>query len=147
MGGRIYKVGAAIDTRHRLTKDDDVETAVGLGVRVAGVDDVKFVSSGFYEIGVEPDFRLGLDISRKSQLAFGLTPAVVYSDDSRSSTYGPIPRSGLSLSPRLTIAVDVGISDGFHIVPEVSATTFVGSDSFRIDDDTVFWRAALGFYF
>jgi hypothetical protein len=58
-----------------------------------------------------------------------------------------LDRSGLSLAPSLTVALDIGLGDGFHIVPEIGAQTFIGSDSFNYSDDTVRLRAALGFYF
>ena len=148
VGGRLYGAGVSVDARHLAVRGDAVEATVGVGARGGLPTDVSdYGSLASYEIALEPAARVGINVSRKSQLAVGVTTGLVYVSDSVGSSSGKLVKRGVSFVPELTFAFDIGISDGFHVVPQIGAASFVGSDSFVISDDTIRLRAALGFYF
>ncbi len=144
VGAKLRFLGGEIGTRWSLAKSDAAEGSVGLAVRGGTLFYTMDTTTGF-DSAVDPSFRMGVNVSKKSQLAFGVTPSLVYAHESQAN--GAVTRNGISVAPSLTVAMDVGVSNGFHVVPEVGAQTFIGSDSFHYTDNTIRLRAAVGFYF
>jgi|GEM_PF-4748630 len=146
VGGRLTVASIAIDTRRAVVRSDAVEASLGAGGRFGLPADrpgYDLQVEDALEGALEPDARIGIAIGRRSQLAFALRPAVVYA----RTAVADHEKRGLSLRPRLVMAFDIGVTDGFHVVPELSAETFVGADSFYVRDDTLRLRAGLGIYF
>lgn len=143
LGGRVFALGGALDGRYLLRRSEDAEVSLGAGFSASSPRVYLPSAHAGYELAFDPQVRVGVNISRKSQLAVGIIPSLVYVREDLE----PLHKNGIMFVPTATLAFDLGFSDSFHVVPEVSASSFVGSDSFRATDDTVRLRAALGFYF
>lgn len=145
LGGRANLLGIGVDGRYLAFTSEDVDVSLGIGARGGLPSEIRDAHFGApYEIAAEPALRVGVHLSRRSQVGIGITPAIVFGNNVGDSG---LVRRGFSFVPEATLAVDIGFSDRFHLVPQVGAATFVGSDSFVLTDDTVRLRAALGFYF
>lgn len=145
LGGRAHVLGGSLDARHLLTRARYVETGIGVGVRAGAIPENAELRGAEYAF--EPAFRLGLDVSPRVQIGVGVVPGLGYRRDTREGAVMTFTKRGFVFTPELALALDLGVSDGFHIVPMVAANTYVGVDSFEITDDTVRVRTGVGFYF
>lgn len=149
LGGHLSFIDARIGPRTQLARDSRVEASLGTEgyitlPRPAG----NLVADGFAS-GLEVPLRLGVNISRRSQVGLGVAPRLAYAREVRStknllsSAVTRYEKSGLLYSGRATLAVDIGLSDHVHLVPYASAEVFYGTSSFTTMTDTVLYQAGL----
>lgn len=148
-GGHANLAGLGLDARGLIAKSDAVDASAGLGVRgglPTHATDTSVLSS--YEFAIEPALRVGANIGPKSQLALGIVPSLVFVNDVVYAASGEkVAKPDFVFVPEMTLAIDIGVSDSFHIAPQIGAASFIGVDSFTLTDDSIRLRAALGFYF
>ena len=149
LGGDAGPTSVAIGARFALAKTAPVELSIGTHVRARFGKPLNwFPAADPYAIALEPEARIGLNASTVGQLGFFVKPALVYMRDAsfQAATVAGT-KSGVSLWPEAGLAFDWRLGKQLHLVTTLSLTTFIGSDSFYLSDDTLRINGSAGLFF
>lgn len=149
LGFRFRGLDAAAGVRRQLVRNEDVELSAGTNASIGVPLGSIATGAGGYAAALEAPLRVGINVSSKSQLAFGAAPKLRFTREIRESrsllatSTTRFEKSGPSYSCDFVVAFDVGLSNKVHLVPYVSAEVFYGSSSFVWVTDTVLLRGGI----